>query len=389
MGLPIKSYHSYEIYVRDLEKAERFYTECLKFKVIGRSTSEAIEKEGMQRLVLAGGKTIHLILSAPVKDFSVAAKYLANHPEGVGFLNFRVSDVGKTVDFLTERHGTFLYAPQKITDEHGTIEQVAIATALDDVNYRFIDDSKYRNFGSSFQMTESAGSYSSPFGFECIDHVTCNVRTLQPLVAFYRDVLGFESFWGIEFHTNDVNPDLPVGSGLKSAVMWHPESGIKFANNEPAPPFFRNSQIDIYTHDNRGSGIQHIAFRVPDITTVVGPLREKGMNFLDAPGQYYDQTPARLKSTGFTGTISEPMDVLAKDSILIDASSKGYLLQIFSNEMNRVMENPDGGALFYEIIQREGDDGFGGGNFRALFETIEIDQIALQKTATQLPLELI
>ena len=389
MNLPLLNYHSYEHYVENLERAQKFYTDLLGYKKIGQSTPEAEKVEGMRRIVLTGGKTIHLILSQPLQDWSVAAKYLSLHPEGIGFLNFRVSSSEKAYEYLKARKATFLYEPQTIQDSHGTLKQFAIATPLSDVNYRMIDDSQYDHFGPSFDMSEKAGTYTSPYGFECIDHVTCNMKTLQPLSAFYRDVLGFEEFWGIEFHTNDVNPSLPVGSGLKSTVMWHRDSGIKFANNEPAYPFFRNSQIDIYLNDNKGSGIQHLALRVDDIIPVMETLHSKGGEFLNAPDQYYEKVPTRLAESGFKGQIKEDMAQLAKNSILIDGSSKGYLLQIFSQELSRHFKDPKGGPLFYEIIQREGDDGFGGGNFRALFETIEIDQISMEKTSKTLPLELI
>jgi 4-hydroxyphenylpyruvate dioxygenase len=343
----------------------------------------------MERLVLAGGKTIHFILSKPVQEFSVAAQYLKNHPEGIGFLNYRVSDLDRTVSELRYRHATFLYEPQSVKSKDGTMHQVAIATALDDVNMRFVDDKDYKGFGPSFEMTQMPGSYQSPLGFECIDHLTCNVRTLQPLISFYRDVLGFEAFWEIKFHTNDVNPNLPVGSGLKSTVMWHPESGIKFANNEPDAPFFRNSQIDIYCRDNKGSGVQHVAFMVPDIQKTVANMRQGGASFLPAGPTYYEKLSKRLSQAGFKGEIKEDMGDLKKLDILVDASPKGYLLQIFTHEMGRQYKDPRGGAMFFEVIQREGDNGFGGGNFRALFETIEHDQIAMAKVASQLPLELL
>lgn len=389
MGLPLLAYHSYEHYVSDLERAETYYTKVLGFKRIGRSKPEAETRDGMQRLVLAGGKNIHVILSKPLKDWSVAALYLKAHPEGIGFVNFKVSSLDKAVNFLKPRRAAFLYEPQTTQDERGVMSQVAIATALDDVNFRFVDDTKYKGFGPTFQMDQEPGTYESPLGFWYIDHLTCNVRSLVPLTSFYKEVLGFERFWEIEFHTNDVNPDLPVGSGLYSEVWWHRESGIKFANNEPIAPFFRNSQIDIYCRDNRGSGIQHVAFCVPNILETMPKIHAQGAKFLEAPDSYYEAVPGRLQKSGFQGKIREDMATLAKNDILVDASSKGYLLQIFSHEMSRQSNDPNAGPLFFEIIQREGDDGFGGGNFRALFETIEIDQIAMKKVAGQLPLEIL
>jgi 4-hydroxyphenylpyruvate dioxygenase len=389
MVLPLVNYHSYEHYVSNLDRAEKFYTSVLGFKRIGKSKPEADQRDGMQRLVLAGGRDIHVILTKPLQDWSVAAKYLTIHPEGIGFLNYRVSDLDKTVSFLKPRRANFLYAPQEHKDDKGTLRQVAIATALDDVNMRFIDDRQYDGFGVSFDMQQAAGTYDSPFGFETIDHATCNVRTLQPLSAFYRDVLGFEKFWEIEFHTNDVNPSLPVGSGLFSEVFWHPSSGVKFANNEPIPPFFRNSQIDIYCRDNRGSGVQHLAFATQNILDTMEKVHKTGAKFLDAPESYYERVPGRLKESGFTGQIKEQMAALSKNDILIDGSSKGYLLQIFTHELSRQAGDAHAGPLFFEVIQRAGDDGFGGGNFRALFETIEIDQITMNKVANTLPLEIV
>ncbi len=389
MSLPITGYHSYEHYVADLARAEEFYIKRLGFKRIGKSTSEATAKDGMERLVMAGGKNVHVIVSKPVQDWSVAALYLKAHPEGIGFLNFRVSNLDKAVSFLKPRKATFLYEPQQTQDKNGTMAQVAIATALDDVGYRFIDDSQYQGFGPAFQMEQAPGSYESPYGFEDVDHFTSNVRTLQPLTSFYENVMGFEKFWEIEFHTNDVNPNLPVGSGLYSEVHWHPASGCKFANNEPIAPYFRNSQIDIYCRDNRGSGVQHIALRCSNIMKTMELVHKAGAKFLEAPDSYYEAVPKRLEKSGFRGKIKEDMAELSKLDILIDGSEKGYLLQIFAHEMARQCKDLSAGPLFYEIIQRCGDEGFGGGNFRALFETIEIDQIALKKVAGRLPLEMI
>lgn len=389
MTLPLTGIHSYEHYVHDLVRAETFYTKSLGFKRIGKATAESAKRDGMERLVLAGGKDIHVIISAPRTDWSVAALYLQAHPEGIGFLNFRTSSLDKAISFLKPRRASFLYAPQVTRDERGTMQQVAMATALDDVNMRLIDDSQYKGFGPAFQMEQAPGSYDSPLGFLEIDHFTANVRTLQPLDAFYRDVLGFEKFWEIEFHTNDVNPNLPVGSGLYSEVWWHPASNIKFANNEPLAPYFRNSQIDIYCRDNRGSGVQHVALRVPNILKSMALAHKQGCKFLKAGPGYYDRVPMRLQQSGFTGKIKEDMQALVANDILIDASKKGYLLQIFSHELSRQFEDGEAGPLFFEVIQREGDDGFGGGNFRALFESIEVDQIAMNKVAGQLPLEMI
>src|SRR5579872_533887 len=125
-----------------------------------------------------------------------------------------------------------------------------------------------------------------------------------------QHVLGLELLWEIAFHTNDVAaPRGPQahGSGLKSVVMWDPRSGVKFANNEPFRPFFKDSQINIFAEDNRGDGIQHSALTVKDIVGAVRGLRAAGVEFMPTPGTYYDVLPERLQQIG-VGGIDESID---------------------------------------------------------------------------------
>jgi len=193
-----------------------------------------------------------------------------------------------------------------------------------------------------------------------------------------QHVLGFEPFWEIAFHTNDVAAAerREHGSGLKSVVMWDPVSGVKFANNEPFRPFFKESQINLFAEDNRGDGVQHSALAVADIVSAVRGLRERGVEFMPTPGTYYDALPARLVTSGI-GVLDESLDVLRELQILIDGNARhAYLLQIFLKEAAGMHHDPEAGPFFFEIIQRKGDEGFGAGNFRALFEAIEREQAA-------------
>ena len=186
--------------------------------------------------------------------------------------------------------------------------------------------------------------------------------------------MGFERFWGIEFHTTDVAKSATHGSGLRSIVMWDPHSGAKFANNEPYRPFFRSSQINIFNEEHRGDGVQHVALNVKDILPAVREMREAGVTFMPTPGTYYDALPERIEQLGI-GRIDEDHDVLRKLQVLIDGEGKNaYMLQIFLREAAGLYGEPEAGPFFYEIIQRKGDRGFGGGNFRALFESIERQQ---------------
>jgi 4-hydroxyphenylpyruvate dioxygenase len=180
--------------------------------------------------------------------------------------------------------------------------------------------------------------------------------------------------WEIAFHTSDVEPERTTGSGLKSIVMWDPVSQTKFANNEPARPFFKSSQINIFNEELRGDGVQHVALTVTDIVSAVRGLRGAGVTFMPTPGSYYDLLPERIARTGIQA-IDEDLDTLRELEILIDGDHHhAYMLQIFLKESAGLYGDPAAGPFFYEIIQRKGDRGFGAGNFRALFESIEREQ---------------
>jgi len=180
--------------------------------------------------------------------------------------------------------------------------------------------------------------------------------------------------WKVAFHTSDVDPDRHTGSGLKSIVMWDPASGVRFANNEPARPFFKASQINIFNEELGGDGIQHVALSIADILGGVRGLRAGGVTFMPTPGTYYDMLPDRIKTSGI-GTIDEDLKVLRELEVLVDGDHHhAYMLQIFLKEASGLYGDRTAGPFFYEIIQRKGDRGFGAGNFRALFESIEREQ---------------
>ena len=164
------------------------------------------------------------------------------------------------------------------------------------------------------------------------------------------------------------------GSGLRSVVMRDPKSGVKFANNEPWRPAFKNSQINIFHEDQRGDGIQHAALSVEDILGAVRGMRDRGVEFMPTPAAYYEMLPARLTEIG-VGAIGEDVATLRDLAILVDGAAAGsYLLQIFLKDSAGLYRDPEAGPFFFEIIQRKGDLGFGAGNFRALFESIEREQ---------------
>ena len=170
--------------------------------------------------------------------------------------------------------------------------------------------------------------------------------------------MGFKNL--ITFDDEDISTEY---SALMSKVMANGNERIKFPINEPAQGK-KKSQIDEYLDFYRGPGVQHLALATDDIIHTVTTLRDQGVEFLKTPTSYYQQLQKRV------GKIDEPLDVLEDLGILVDRDPDGYLLQIFSRN---VQDRP---TVFYEIIQRKGARGFGKGNFRALFEAIEREQAA-------------
>jgi 4-hydroxyphenylpyruvate dioxygenase len=375
--LGIQRLEGLHYYVRDLERSRRFYTEKLDFAETWRSSAE-LERGTGQRSACFSAGSINVVCSAPVVPAGAcrAARFLAKHPDGVGTLVFEVEDAQRTFALLEERGGTMIDDIATFQDDGGTLRQFSITTPFGDCTFRFRERRGYRSLypGAVAAAPDAGGRGANRFGFEQIDHVTSNFQTMKPMLLWLEHVMGFEQMWQVAFHTSDVDPKRTSGSGLKSIVMWDPASQVKFANNEPARPYFKSSQINIFNEELRGDGVQHVALTVADILGAVRGLRGAGVTFMPTPGSYYDMLPTRIAQSGIDA-IDEDLDTLRELEVLIDGDHHhAYMLQIFLKESAGLYGDPSAGPFFYEIIQRKGDRGFGAGNFRALFESIEREQ---------------
>jgi 4-hydroxyphenylpyruvate dioxygenase len=192
-------------------------------------------------------------------------------------------------------------------------------------------------------------------GLDLLDHLTHNVRRGQMQVwsQFYRTLFNFE-----EQKYFDIKGK---ATGLFSQAMIAPDKAIRIPLNESQDD---NSQIEEFIREYQGEGIQHLALTTDDIYDTVERLRARGVKLQDTIETYYELVDKRVPGHG------EDLERLRKNRILIDGSvenGEGILLQIFTENMF--------GPIFFEIIQRKGNEGFGNGNFQALFESIELDQI--------------
>jgi 4-hydroxyphenylpyruvate dioxygenase len=271
-----------------------------------------------------------------------------------------------------EREATPVTQLIECDGEGGSVRYFDIATPFGSTLFRFVEycDGASLEAGlvavPGFQATNR-------FNIGAIDHVTSNFLTLKPVTMWFEQVLGFERYWGIEFHTQDVSENAEGGSGLRSIVMWDPRSGIKFANNEPAAPHFYASQIYRFCEEHGGAGVQHVALTVRDIVSAVRGMNAAGGIFMDTPSAYYRRLPHRMNAASIK--LEENLDTLKQCGILVDGGEKqNYLLQIFMKEAAAQFADQEGGPMFIELIERKGDKGFGAGNFRALFESIEAGQ---------------
>ncbi len=220
----------------------------------------------------------------------------------------------------------------------------------------FVDHTQQAaNYQHHFTPIANASSPINDNGLTYLDHVTHNLQrgNMNKWAEFYESIFNFK-----EIRYFDIEGKL---TGLKSRAMTSPCGKIRIPLNESSDD---KSQIEEFLKDFNGEGIQHIALGTNDIYTTVESLRTTGLEFLDTPETYFDLIEKRLPKHG------EALDRLRKNRILVDGQTtpdKKLLLQIFTKNML--------GPVFFEIIQRKGDEGFGEGNFKALFESIELDQI--------------
>jgi 4-hydroxyphenylpyruvate dioxygenase len=374
---------SVHIFVRDLERSRDWYVKHLDFAEIAVSTPDfEMEHRARASVVEAGGA--RFVFMEPLGSKGESFRWLEKHPEGVGRIVFDVTDAERAFELLTERGGNPMTGLERRNVEGGAVIWFDIATAFGDTLFRFVQHAGRTPVMPDLVRHDRPKGGANRFGIHSVDHITSNFLTLQPAISWMEHVMGLERYWGVEFHTQDVKKGNFEGSGLKSVVMWDPESGVKFANNEPAAPSFRASQIYLFCEDHRGPGVQHLALTVDDLVGAVRGMREQGVPFMPTPRTYYELLPQRLKDLGIN-QIEEEIDVLRRLEILVDGNSPThYLLQIFMREAAAIFKDPQAGPVFLELIQRKGDKGFGAGNFRALFESIEMQQHS-EKRASALP----
>ncbi len=309
--------------------------------------------------VLRSGSARFVLIGAVLPD-SEYAEHHRRHGDGVVDLPLEVPDVDKCLAHARAQGATILDEPHDVSDEHGTVRLAAIA-AYGQTRHTLIDRSRYTGVYLPGYVEQNSAVGAPPRRlFQAVDHCVGNVELghMDEWVQFYNRVMGFVNM--AEFVGDDIATEY---SALMSKVVANGNHRVKFPLNEPAVGK-RKSQIDEYLEFYRGPGVQHIALATNDILATADEMRERGVEFLDAPDSYYDDPDLRER----IGQVRVPIGELKRRGILVDRDEDGYLLQIFTKPVG------DRPTVFFELIERHGSLGFGKGNFKALFEAIEREQ---------------
>ncbi len=353
--ISIDGFDHVEFFVGNALQACYYYHHGFGFDIVGFRGLETGNRDRVSYVLRQGN--VNLVLTGALCADDEVAEHVHKHGDGVKTIGFRVRDAKKAYETAIKRGAMSYAAPETHEDEFGSMITASVHTYGDTI-HRFVERTNYSkgNFAPGFKPIE--GTTDGGVGLAAIDHCVGNVEVdrMEHWVDFYKDVFGFYVYQ--YFDAEDISTKY---SALVSKVMANKTGTIKLPINEPAIGV-RKSQIQEYLDYYLAPGVQHIAIATRDIISTVAALHKRGIEFLTVPRSYYDALPERV------GEIDEDVEELAKLGILVDRESEGYLLQIFTKPVE------DRPTLFFEIIQRKGAHGFGKGNFKALFESIEREQ---------------
>ena len=329
-----------------------FLASVFGFDVVAYAGPETGRRDRVSYLLSQG--SVRFMVSGALSPDSPIAVHVREHGDGIRDICFLVDDVTASYDAARARGAAAEREPATDTDTNGVIHHAAIR-AYGETVHTFLDRRGYSGpFAPQFEPTDLARPIGPDVGIARIDHVVANVERghLDQWVSYYEEVLGFDQL--THFSEDQISTEY---SALMSTVVWNHDK-VVLPINEPAEGR-RKSQIEEYLDFYGSPGVQHIALHTADIVSSVRALRARGLRFMEVPPEYYIEAQERLAD------VELPWKVLADLGILVDRDHEGHLLQIFTETLT------DRPTVFFEVIQREGATGFGEGNFKALFESIE------------------
>ena len=370
---PYAGFDHLKFTVTNAKQAASYYCTRLGFKHVAYRGLETGSRDLASHVVKQGDAIF--VFESPIQPDTQRemAQEIAIRGDGVKDVSFTVKDCRAVYEKAVSRGAKSIKEPEEITDEDGTIIMATLAT-YGDVHHTIIERKNYKGlFLPGFKDSLTALRYKDPLDdilphvpLQFIDHVVGNQPEdgMEPIAEFYEKAFDFHRFWSV-----DDKQVFTEYSALRSVVMADPEEQIKVPINEPALGR-KKSQIQEFVDFYGGAGVQHIAINTNDIITSVTNMKKRGCDFLTIPASYYETLRAALVTHNKIAKrpIIEDLDVLQALNILVDYDENGYLLQIFTRPLE------DRPTLFVEIIQRNNHNGFGAGNFKSLFESLENEQ---------------
>jgi 4-hydroxyphenylpyruvate dioxygenase len=353
--MPLEGWDHLEFWVGNAKQAAYFYEHAYGFTPVAYAGPETGVRDRASYVLEQGD--IRFVITSGLRGDSEVARFANAHGDGVKDVALRVPSAENAYRQAVQRGAIGVVEPHWVEDEYGRVELSAIAAYGENV-HSFVNRSDYAGpHLPRYVSIESSGDREG-VGLRVVDHVVGNVELgrMNYWVEYYERALGFTEL--IHFSDEAIHTEY---SALMSKVMMDGEGKIKFPINEPAEGK-RKSQIEEYLDYYGSPGVQHVAMQSEDIVGTVEALKERGIRFLETPEAYYDEVANRV------GEIGEDYDDLRRLGILADRDEDGYLLQIFTRTAQ------DRPTLFFEVIERHGARGFGEGNFKALFESIEREQ---------------
>ncbi|HKH04123.1 MAG TPA: 4-hydroxyphenylpyruvate dioxygenase [Acidimicrobiales bacterium] len=334
-----------------------FLSAAFGFQVVGYAGPETGRRDRVSHLLQQG--SIRFVVTGALGPDSPIAAHVRAHGDGVHDVCLAVDDAEAAYSAAVARGARPVQPPVPSSDDSGTVVR-AVVGSYGETIHTLLDRSAYGGlFAPGFADPMVATAPGPAVGLEAVDHIVGNVEEgrLDEWVDYYTRAFGFDQL--VHFSDEAISTEY---SALRSTVVWD-HGGVVLPINEPAEGR-RKSQIEEYLDFYRSPGVQHLALRTDDIVASVSALRERGVRFLTVPPSYYDDARRRMDG------IDLPWAELERLGILVDRDRGGHLLQVFTET---VCDRP---TVFVEVIQREGAQGFGEGNFKALFEAIEREQDA-------------
>ncbi|MFG0306080.1 MAG: 4-hydroxyphenylpyruvate dioxygenase [Phycisphaerales bacterium JB040] len=364
-------------YVGNAKQAAYFYAHTFGFNVSQVADLTTGSREEADYLLTQGN--IRLLLTTPLTDTHPAAEEIKTYGDGVKDIALTVADATAAYERAIKNGAVSAAEPREIGDDDGVVTVAAIRTYGRVVHTFVSRTGKYAldrvkkgaDFMPVFRPIDSpVNEYNRkhPCGLMYVDHCVGNVEEgkMNHWVQWYEDVMGFKMFK--HFDDADISTEY---SALMSKVMASGNHLIKMPINEPAEGK-KKSQIQEYLEwHGMTPGVQHLALRTDDELHSVAELRRRGVDFLSLPDSYYEIVWERVNRTLIEHghePVKQDHDRIKELGILVDADDEGYLLQLFTKPLQ------DRPTLFFEIISRHGSQSFGKGNFKALFEALEIEQ---------------